>query len=203
MTYTHLMDRRQLSPEEREYMQRLLIEKQTNLQNLGIQLTNPNLTDDERQAIKKQLGEAWKGGEEKIRNFLNDDDDYAYYQSYSQQEPERKEVAMFEASLAGADVLDAATSDALANLQSDARKNFSFTVDFYDQRNFGNPAVLNSASARKFFDEQKQFQSQVAEKAAGFLTPAQLQVYKQNQSAVRQMSSMQLNSIVQLAGGSQ
>jgi hypothetical protein len=200
MTYSDLMDRLQLSPEERDYLQRLLVDKQTSVQNLGMQFMNPGLSNDDRKALGNQLNEAWKAGEAKIREFLNDEADFGYYQSYTKQEPERREVGMFKATLGG-ETLDPATSDALANLQSEARKQFPFTVDFYDQRNFGNTSALNTAAVSKFLEEQSQFQTQVAEKAAGLLTPAQLQTYKQNQAAVRQMFTMHLNSIVQLAGG--
>lgn len=203
LTYGHLMDHLQLTPEERDYLQTLLVEKQTNLQNLGMQLMNPGLSADDRNTLMQQLSEAWVGGEAKIREFLNDDSDYAYYQSYSQQEPERKEVGMFEASLPDGDSLDPATSDSLATLQNEARRNFPFTVDFYDQANFGNPAVLNTASVQRFLDEQSRFQSHVADEAAHLLTPSHLAIFKQNQAAVRRMTSMQLNSIVQLAGGGQ
>lgn len=192
-----------LAPNEHDYLLGLLVEKQTNLQNLGIQLMNPGLTDESRAAILKQLSDTWTQGETKIREFLNDDADFAYYQSYSQQEPERKEIGMFEATLPEGNSLSPATADALAALQNEARKDFPFTVDFYDQQNFGNPAVLNTASVQRFLDEQVRFQSQVAERAASLLPPDQLALFKQNQSAVRQMSAMQLNSIVQLAGGGQ
>lgn len=201
ITYGHLMDQLQLSPEERDYFQLLLVEKQTSLQNLGMQLMNPGLTEDERSSIMKQLTEAWRGGESRIREFLNDGTDFASYQAYSKQEPERREMGMLAGSLTGSDALDPATSDQLANLQNEARKNFPFTVDFYNQENFGNPAVLNNASVQTFLEEQTQFQAQMAGKAAEMLTPAQLQVYQQNQAAVRQMATMQLNSIVQMAGG--
>ncbi|MFN0126401.1 MAG: hypothetical protein ACKV19_06945 [Verrucomicrobiales bacterium] len=149
----------------------------------------------------QQLSDAWTNGETKIREFLNDDADFAYYQKYSNQEPERKEIGMFEATLPDGNSLSPGTADALAALQNDARKAFPFTVDFYDQQNFGNPAVLNTASVQRFLDEQARFQSQVAQRAASLLPPDQLALFKQHQSAVRQMSAMQLNSIVQLAGG--
>ncbi|MGI8602243.1 MAG: hypothetical protein ACR2OZ_04505 [Verrucomicrobiales bacterium] len=201
MTYDRLMNRLQLSPEERDYFQRLLVEKQSNVQNLGMQFLNADLPAEERQALVKKIEEAWTAGEAKIREFLNDETDFAYYQTYNHQEAERKEVGMFEASLPEADTLDAARSDNLANLQSEARKDFHFTVDFYDQRNFGNPTVLNSAAVQRFLDEQTEFQSQVAEKAAALLTPSQLAAFKQNQAAMRQMMNMQLTSIVQMANG--
>jgi hypothetical protein len=200
--YGHLMNKLDLTPEERDHLLGLLVEKQTNVQNLGIQLMNPNLSAEARAEILEQLKGAWTAGESKIREFMNDEADYAYYQSYSQQEPERKEVGMFEASLPKENPLDPATADALANLQNASRKKFPFTVDFYDQQNFGNPAVLNAAAVTTFLEEQSRFQAQVAEEAARLLTPAHLELYKKNQSTVHQMSAMQLNTIVQLAGGS-
>jgi hypothetical protein len=201
MTYARLIEHLRLLPEERDYFQRLLVEKQSNVQNLGMQFMNSELSAEERQKLASELQAAWTSGEAKIREFLNNESDFDYYRKYNQQEPERKEVGMFEASLATADALDAATADALATLQSEARKNFPFTIDFYDQRNFGNPAALNTAAVQRFLDEQSKFQTGVAEKAAALLTPAQLDAYKQNQAAVRQMTNMQLTSIVQMATG--
>lgn len=66
-----------------------------------------------------------------------------------------------------------------------------------------NPAVLNMSSVQRFLEEQSQFQSQMADKAATLLTPERLEIYKQNQATVRQMATMQLTSIVQLSGGGQ
>jgi len=203
MTYRHLARQLEFAPEESDHFFKLLANKQTNIQNLGIQLMNPGLTDDQRTQTMQQLTAAWQDGEAKIREFLNDDADYAAYQKYSQQEPERREVGMFEDSLPDNESIDAATADALATLQNEARKQFPFTVDFYDPQNFGNPAVLNTTSVERFLEEQKQFQADIAQKAVGLLTPAHLEVFKQNQAAVRQMSTMQLNNIVQLAGGRQ
>jgi len=55
----------------------------------------------------------------------------------------------------------------------------------------------------KFLDEQAQYQAQVADKAAALLTPTQLQAFKQNQAAMRQMTKMQMSNIVQMSGGGQ
>jgi hypothetical protein len=76
-------------------------------------------------------------------------------------------------------------------------------VDFYNKVNFGNPAVLNMPTVNTFLDEQAQFQGQVADKAAALLNPAQLQAFKQNQAAMRQMTKMQMSNIVQMSSGGQ
>jgi hypothetical protein len=201
MTYGDLMKHLQLTPDEQNYMQRLLVDRQLNLETLGMQLTNPGLSADERGAIVQQLRDAWTSGEGKIKDFINNDADYAYYQGYFQQEPERQEIGMLETGLTGDTALTPATADTLAAALSDARKNYPFTVDFYNKQNWANPQVLNQTAVNQFLDEQTQFQALAAHAAAAVLTPEQMQAFTQNQAGVRQMMKMQLNAVVQMSGG--
>jgi len=174
MEYKDLMDKLKLSPEERDYMQKLLVAKQMDKMNIGMQYLNPSLSPEDK----------------------------ADYQAYSQQEPERLQVGMMETSLAnGSEALDPNTADALTNLMSTTRQSFPFTVDFNNESNFGNPALLTSANVNTFLDEQSQYQAQVADKAAQLLTPAQLDAFKQNQAAMLQMTKQKMNSILQMSGG--
>ncbi len=200
MTYSAMLDRFKLAPDERDYLEKLLMEKQMVQVSLGMQMMNSALSPEERMALGRQIGQGIQESNAKIRNFLNNDQDYAYYTDYAKQEPERLEVGMFTQSVGG---LDATTSESLATMLSEERASYPFTVNFYDHSNFGNPAYLNAATINKFLDEQTQFQATVAEKAAGLLTPAQQEAFKQNQTAVRQMTKMQLNSIIQLTGAQQ
>ena len=200
VTYSALLDHFKLAPDERDYLEKLLMEKQMVQVNLGMQMLNASLSPQERGALGRQIQQGMQDSEAKIKTFLNDDQDYGYFQSYAQQEPERLEVGMFTQSVGG---LDATTSEALETMLNDSRNSYPFTVNFYDHRNFGNPAVLNSAAINQFLDEQTKFQADVAEKASTLLTPAQQEAFKQNQAAVRQMTKMQLNSIIQLTGTGQ
>jgi hypothetical protein len=201
LTYGDLMNKLQLSPEERDYFQNLLAEKQMNLIGLGTQLMNPSLSADDRAAIVLQLHQGVAADNTKIQTFLNSDTDYAAYQTYSTQEPDRMEVGMLESSATGPDALDPATSDALSNMLNDTRTSFPFTVDFYNQANFVNAQLLTAPNVDKFLTEQEQYQAQAAEKAATVLTPSQLEAFKQNQIAVHQMAKMQLDRILQMSGG--
>jgi len=202
MTYSALLDHLKLAPEERDYMQKLLVDKQMIKVNLGMQMMNASLAPEDRAALGQQIGQGMAADEAQIKSFLNDDKDYAYYQTYTQQEPDRLEVGMFQSSL-GDNALSSDQSEALANLLNDSRNNYPFTVNLYDQRNFVNSTATSPDSINKFLDEQAQYQATVAEKAATLLTPAQQQAFKQNQAAMRQMIKMQLNSIQQLTGNSQ
>lgn len=203
MTYKDLLDRLKLSPEERDYMQKLLLDRQMVQVTNGMQMMNGSLAPEDRAALGQQIMQGVNDDDAKIHTFLNSDADYATYQSYSGQETERTEIGMFESSLGDGTALDPATADSLAGLLSDTRKNFPFTVDFYNKANFANPSVLNTPTVNKFLDEQVQYQAQVADKAAALLTPAQLQAFKQNQAAMGQMTKMQMSNIVQMSGGGQ
>ena len=203
MAYKDLLDSFKLSPEERDFMQKLLLDKQMVQVTNGMQMMNGSLSPDERAALRQKIMDGMAADNAKIHDFLNSDADYATYQAYSQQETARTEVGMFESSLTGANALDPATADALAGLMTDTQKNFSFTVNFYDKSNFVNPAVLNTPTINKFLDEQAQMQAQISEKAAQLLTPAQLDAFKQNQAAMRQMTKMQMSNIAQMSGSGQ
>lgn len=201
MEYKDLMDRLKLTPEERDYMQKLLVAKQMDKMNIGMQYLNPALTPDEKTAIGQQFLQAQQADDASMQSFLNSDADFATYQAYSQQEPERMEVGMVETALAnGNDALDPATSDALANLMSSTRQSFPFTVDFNNESTYGNTSLLTGDNVNRFLDEETQYQAQVADKAASLLTPPQLDAFKQNQAAVMQMTKQKLNSILQMSG---
>jgi hypothetical protein len=202
MEYKDLMDKLKLSPEERDYMQKLLVAKQMDKMNIGMQYLNPALSPEDKAAIGQQFVQAQQADDANVHAFLNSDSDFADYQAYSQQEPERLQVGMVETSLAnGSEPLDPSTADALTNLMSTTRQSFPFTVDFNNESNFANPALLTSANVNTFLDEQTQYQAQVADKAAQLLTPAQLDAFKQNQAAMMQMTKQKMNSILQMSGG--
>jgi hypothetical protein len=201
MEYKDLMDRFKLSPQERDYMQKLLVDKQMTKMNIGMQYLNPSLSPEDKAAVGQQFVQGMAASDDNMRQFLNDDADYAAYQSYSQQEPERLQVGMMETSLAnGSEPLDPTTADALTSLMSSTRQSFPFTVDFNNESNFGNTSLLTGTNVNKFLDEQAQYQAQVADKAAQLLTPAQLDAFKQNQAALLQMTKQKMNSILQMSG---
>jgi hypothetical protein len=202
MTYHDLMEHLQLSPDESTYFQNLLTDKELSREQLGTQMLNPSLSADQRDEIHQQLIQADQGFDGKIQQFLNNDADYAYYQTYAQQSSERAEVGAFESTLAGqGEPINADQADTLANLMYDARQDFPFTVDFYNEKNWGNPQIMNQAAVDKFVAEQAQYQGQVATQAASLLTPAQLDAFRQNQTAMAQMMKMRLGYVVQMVNG--
>jgi len=199
MTYHDLMDHLQLSADERAYFQNLLADKEMSREQFGTQMLDASLSAGQRDAIHQQLVQADQDFDAKIKQFINSDADYAYYQTYAEQSSEHTEVGALESTLTSqGQPISADQADTLAGLIYDSRQNFPFTVDFYDEKNWGNPQIMTETAVDKFSTEQAQFQSQVAGQAASLLTPAQLDAFRQNQTAMAQMMKMQLGYVVQM-----
>jgi hypothetical protein len=201
--YGDLFKHFQFPPEQAGILQKLLLDKQMNQVDLGLRMMDPNLSQAERAQLADQLQAANAASDAKIRDFFSNDADFAYYQTYVQQQPERLEVSNFSTNLANANLtLDPGQSEALVNLMYQERSNFKFTQDFYDQSKL-DPAAITGPAADTFLQEQEQLQTQIAQRAATLLTPEQLVVFKQNQATMRQMMQMNLSMGRQLSGSGQ
>jgi hypothetical protein len=201
--FADLFQHLQLSPDQRDTLLKLLVQKQTTQADYSLKLMDPSLSNDARSQLVQQLQAANDANDAQVRDFFNNDATYVDYLTYVQQEPERMEVGSLTESLAGANLpLDPAQADALVNLMYQERSNFKFTQDFYDQTKI-NPQSITGPAADTFLQEQAQLQSQIADRAASILTPDQMTIFRQNQATMRQLMQTNLNLARQLAGGGQ
>ena len=201
--FADLFNHLQLSPNQRDALLKLLVQKQMNQADYSLKMMDPSLSNDARSQLVQQLQAANDSTDAQIRDFFNNDATYVYYQTYIQQEPERMEVGSLTESLAGANLpLDPAQADALVNLMYQERANFKFTQDFYDQTKIS-PQSITGPAADTFLQEQAQLQSQIADRAAAILSPDQMTIFRQNQATMRQLMQTNLNMARQLAGGGQ
>jgi hypothetical protein len=191
----------QLSPDQRDALLKLLVQKQTNQADYSLKMMDPGLSNDARSQLVQQLQSANDTTDAQIRDFFDNDAAYVYYQTYVQQEPERMEVGSLTESLDGANLpLDPTQADTLVNLMYQERANFKFTQDFYDQTKI-TPQSITGPAADIFLQEQEQLQSQIADRAASILSPDQMTIFRQNQANMRQLMQLNLNMARQLAGG--
>ncbi len=197
--FADLFKHLQLSPDQRDRLLKLLVEKQTNQAEYSLKMMDASLSNAARSQLVQQLQTANDSADAQIRDFFNNDADYAFYQSYVQQEPERMEVSALTDTLASANLpLDPAQADALVNLMYQERANFKFTLDFYDQTKL-NPQSITGPAADTFLQEQEQLQNQIAQRAAGMLTSEQMTIFRQNQANMRQLMQTNLTMARQLA----
>jgi hypothetical protein len=205
MAFGNLIKRFNLSPDERDQFVKLLTDRQMNQVDMGMSLMDGgNLTADDRAAAAQQLKDANAASDAQIQQFLNDDADYAYYQTYVQQQPERTELSMLNNTLAKDNMpLDSTQTDNLASLMYDARKNFNFTVNYGDPSTTAtqSPASMTEQSVQTYEQQQEQLDGQIDDQATSILSPEQLEVFKQNQAQMRQITQMGLNMSRQMLGG--
>ena len=203
MNFGDLIKHFNLSPAERDQFVKLLTDRQLNQMDISLKLMGGgNLTPDDRAALGQQIKDANAASDAQIQQFLNDDADYAYYQTYVQQQPERMQLTTLNTQLTKAGIpLDPAQTDNLASVMYDTRKNFKFTTDYTDPTASTSPDFLTEQSVQTYEQQQEQLDGQIAQQVAPLLTPDQLDIFKQNQAQMRQLTQMGLNMSRQMLGG--
>jgi outer membrane murein-binding lipoprotein Lpp len=204
MSFGDLIKHFNLSPEERDQFVKLLTDRQMDQVDIGLKAMDPSLTPDERAALGQQIKDANAADDAKIQQFLNDDADYAYYQTYVQQQPERTEISMLNTTLAKDNMpLDPTQADNLATMMYNARTNFKFTQNFGDPTAAASidPSSMTDQAIQTYLQQEAQLQSQIADQAASLLTPEQLDIFKQNQAQMLQLAKMGMTMSRQMMGG--
>ena len=202
MNFGDLIKHFNLSPAERDQFVKLLTERQLNQMDIGLKIMGGNLTADDRAALGQQSKDANAATDAQIQQFLNDDADYAYYQTYVQQQPERMQLSTLNTQLTKAGIpLDPSQTDNLASVMYDARKNFKFTTDYSDPTALTSPNALTEQSVQTYEQQKEQLDSQIVEQVTPLLTPDQLDIFKQNQTQMRQLTQMGFNMSRQMLGG--
>jgi hypothetical protein len=181
LKYADLFKHFNLSPDEQAQFVALLTEKEAPMMDLGLKALSGNISPDERTALAQQAKDAQAAADEKIRAFINNDADYAYYQNYTKLQPYRSQVDSLNATMlkSGAP-LDPTQADSLANLIYQTSKNFP--KDPTDNPAADPAAALSEQNVTASLDRQAQIQAQVLQQAAAFLSPDQLDLLKQNQT---------------------
>ncbi len=178
-TYADLIKSFDLNAEEHAHFINLLVNKQFAQMDLGSALMSADLDPEARAALTKKLQDSMIVADDKIQEFLNNDEDFAAYKNYSDQQPERVQLQSLDSSLAGAgQPLSTDQKTALLNAMYKERKNFDFPV--------ANGAAADTPVSEQILQQQERLQAQIEVRAAQILTPAQLKVFQAGQAASRQ-----------------
>lgn len=193
-----LYEKLNLSPEELEHFKGLLTELQMVNVESGMKLMSGDLTGPEREALFKKIKEDQEAGKARIKEFLNDESDYAYYEFYSTTLNERMTTSGLNKTLAEKGIpLDAGQEESLVQLMYDERQKIDYEFDYNDQNNI-DPTTLTAESVTRFLAQQDQLQGNVAASAATLLTPEQQEIFAQSQQQMRAMQEMGLNMAQQM-----
>ncbi len=199
--FADLMTQLGLSPEDRARFIGLLAEKQMNTTEIGLKMMSGNQTPEERAAVGQQIKDANAAVDARIRDFFSDPAAYATYQDYLVQQPLRAEVTALNTSLAASgQQMSPEQSSALATVITETRRDFAASSrDIVDPTN-DPQAALNGPALDAFFQHQQQMQSQIADRAAAFLTPEQVAALRQSQASRMDQMKNTMNMARQMMG---
>ncbi len=190
MQYAGLFRRFDLTPEEKDHFEKLLLDRKMSDVELGLAVSGNDITDAERTELTAKHQAERKASDEAIRQFLNDDEDWAAYQEWEDSSPERMQLEMFGRSLFSASD-HPLTEDQEAFLVSamvEARKAPS-EPGTAPPTNMNPMAGYSEEQVSSMINHQKQTQQLVLEKSSAFLTPEQMETLRQFQE--QQLSMME------------
>jgi hypothetical protein len=199
IAYAKLFDQLQLSPQEREHFKKLLVERQKTQTELSLKLMDGKLTSAQRQAIGQQIDRQRKAFDDTIRQFLNHDDDWQSFQHWEKTLPERSQYEMIGKGLfaSSPEPLSTQQEQQLIDLMAEVRARPGSGGNLAGKTNL-DPSLLTDDLIKRQLQQIEVNGRIVAERAAEFLTPAQLQTLQtyQEQTASMTKSGIEMSKML-------
>lgn len=204
MMFGDLYEEFQLEGEDLEMFKKLLIEQQMTVAQLGMRMMKAKGNKEEAKELKGQIKEYEDMYKEKIREFLNSDEDFETYEFYTKTAAERMELDSLgqSATKAGFPISDE-QEDALVQMMHEEKTNFEFDHNFQEGDSDFEMNQLNAQNLERHFEQVAEMQKSILEKAGNILTPDQLPLFESNQVSFREMLKLQMNMASQMMGGDQ
>jgi len=190
--YGDLVDAFKLGDDERKHFMMLLVEQQLAGMDERMQMMSVK-TVKEREALSASIKEKKEAMTGHIKTFLNDEDDYARFEAYSDQMPERQQMTGLKAAMeAGGAPLDAENVEVIVDTMHKVRTNFSFDNDFHNQDDM-DVSKFTTANVERFVEQTQEMNTVVQEQAALILNDSQLEIFKINQAQMAEMQKMSMD----------
>ena len=171
MMYGPLLKDLNLTPEETEKFNALLFDNQMNAATKGISVLQEGA---DKTAIGQELTEDKKQFDAKMKEFLGDDR-YAQYEDYTKSLPDRMALTQVKSQF-GDNPLNEQQSSQLLTLMKEERQRANPTPNENPSGSADFNTALSEDAMNKYFSQQKQANQRVVERAAGVLTPEQIEV---------------------------
>lgn len=189
--YGDLINAFDLGEDERKHFMNLLVERQLAGMDEGMQMMSAKSVE-EREALTASIKEKKEALTEQIKTFLNDEEDYASFEAYSKQMPERQQMTGLKAAMEAAGApLDAEKVEALVASMYEARTNFPFENDFNNEQDM-DVSKLTGANVERFVAQSQELNKTILESATEILDETQLGVFKTAQEQMAQMQKMSM-----------
>lgn len=186
--YAGLFAQFQLDDAEKADFKQLLGERTLLHAELGLKMIGTDVTPEQRNALVKEHQEAKKASDARIRDFLNNDGDFASFQQWEDTKAERMQLDMGRSLFAGSgEALTPQQEQQLVNAMHQVRTKPGPVPDLSRPENF-DPARLNQAEIDRQLARYDADARAVVQAAAGFLSPKQLESLRTLQQQWRSMS---------------
>lgn len=201
MQYAGLMSKFQLNDEEKANFKQLLAERLQLEGEVGLQMMDDSLTPEQRRALMQQITDSKNASNEKIKTFLNNDEDYGTFQHWEESKPERMQLNMGQSLFAAAgEPLSQAQEQQLVETMYTIRTMPKNTPDLNRPENI-NPANLSSSEIDRQLVNYDADAKRVYQEAARYLSPKQLESLKTMQQQWRAMQEAGLRMSSAMMGG--
>lgn len=201
MQYAGLMSKFQLNDEEKANFKQLLAERLQLEGEVGLQMMDDSLTPEQRRALMQQITDSKNASNEKIKTFLNNDEDYGTFQHWEESKPERMQLNMGQSLFAAAgEPLSQAQEQQLVETMYTIRTMPKNTPDLNRPENI-NPANLSSSEIDRQLVNYDADAKRVYQEAARYLSPRQLESLKTMQQQWRAMQEAGLRMSSAMMGG--
>jgi hypothetical protein len=190
MTYQAMFDALDLTDEQEAQLKDLLLEKQMAQMELGLEMMNGDLTEEQQEDLTARMEAATAEYDKAIREILGDED-YEWYEAYEETKNERMQLMMFNQSLAADNRLTVEQQDALTLAMFSARSEFKSLSDLQNP-NTVDPSQFNPEQINRILADMQAVYEQYLTRAESILTPQQLEQFRAFLDQQRGMQEMGL-----------
>ncbi len=190
--YGKLFERFKLSDGEKQDLKNLLAERKSKEMDFGLAMMAGE-KDEKKIAEGVKALEAYKTESDgKIRTFLNNEEDFQKYKNWEETKGERMQLNMSGAAFSNVgEPLTSEQEDRLVAAMHAARTQVKDLPDLQKPENF-KPENMTPEMVERMMKSYDSQASQVAQQAADFLTPKQVEALKTMQQTQKTMQEMGL-----------
>jgi hypothetical protein len=190
--YGKLFERFKLSDGEKQDLKNMLAERKSKEMDFGLAMMAGE-KDEKKIAEGVKALEAFKAeSDAKIRTFLNNEEDFQKYKNWEETKGERMQLNMSGAAFSNVgEPLTSEQEDRLVAAMHAARTQVKDLPDLQKPENF-KPENMTSEMVERMMKSYDSQASQVAQQAADFLSPKQIEALKTMQQTQKTMQEMGL-----------
>jgi hypothetical protein len=187
LQYGKLFAQFHLTDEEKADFKQLLADRLLRESELGFKMLEQT-TPEQRKALVQEYDDSKKAADARIRDFLNNESDYSAFKSWEETKGERMQLDMSRSLFTNAgEPLSPQQEEQLIGVMQQVRKQPSPVPDLSKPQNF-DPEHLTQADIDKQLANYDAKAAAVADQAAQFLSPKQLETLRSMQQQWRAMS---------------